>query len=202
MGQILTIAHYDGTDWTSDTSTATTQSLNSVWGSSAGDVFTVGSNGGVRHYFVDNSTTTTTTIPTTTTSIASGVICPFSRAAGNDTGHVKTLRQLRQAKINNAIGAFIAFMYYQNMNEISGILSDSPELYRRFNGITRGNMPAARELLQQGSTTMAAEDVLEIHEFLLALQGHAGFRLRMDLDFLLRGMESGWLLQWLGIVPE
>ena len=201
MGSNGIIIRYNGSLWPLQT-IPTTQTLNGVWGKSGGDVFAVGGNGTVLQYAVDTNTTTTTTISNTTTTIASGVICPFSRAAGNDTENVKTLRQLRQAKINTAIGVLIASMYCQNMNEISRILSDSPELYNRFNGITRGNMPAARELLQQGSATMASEDVLEIHEFLLDLQGHAGFKLRMDIDFILRGMESGWLLQWLGIVPE
>ena len=195
------IIHYNGSSWLQQSS-PTTQTLNSVWGKSGSDVFAAGGNGAVLQYPIDNNTTTTTTISNTTTTIGSGVICPFSRAAGNDTENVKTLRHLRQAKINTAIGALIAFMYYQNMDEISGILSGSPELRVRFNGITRSNMPAARELLRQGSTSMAAEDLLEIQEFLLDLQGHACFKLRMDIDFILRGMESGWLLQWLGIVPE
>ena len=77
-----------------------------------------------------------------------------------------------------------------------------PALGSRFSGITRSNMPTVRELLRQGSATMAADDLLEIHEFLLDLQGQAGLKLRMDIDFILRGMESGWLLQWLGIELE
>ena len=60
-------------------------------------------------------------------------------------------------------------------------------------------MPAARELVQQGATTISVARVKEIHEFLIDLQTLAGLKLRMDIDFILRGFESGWLLRWLGI---
>ncbi len=202
VGANGTILHYNGTSWSLQ-DTPTTETLYGVWGSSSSNVFAVGVNGTVLHYSSDNtSSTTTTTISNTTTTIIPGVICPFSKAAGNERGNLKTLRQLRQAKINTAIGAVIASMYYQNMEEISDILSAEPELRSRFNGITRSNMPAVRELLQQGNSTIAVDDLLKIQEFLLDMQGHAGFKLRMDIDFVLRGMESGWLLQWLGIDLE
>ncbi len=48
-GEAGAIFHYDGTDWTSMTST-TTEWLNGLWSSSATDVFAVGENGTVVHY--------------------------------------------------------------------------------------------------------------------------------------------------------
>jgi hypothetical protein len=203
VGQNGTIIHYNGISWSLQTS-PTTATLYGVWGSSAGDFFAVGASGTVLHYSSETATTSTTTSisTTTTTVIPDGGTCAFSKAAGQSRGNVKTLRQLRQAKIMTAIGALITSMYYHNMDEISDILSGSQALRSRFASITRSNMPAARELLQQGSTTMAAEDLLEIQEFLLDLQEHSGMKLRMDIDFILRGFESGWLLQWLGITVE
>jgi hypothetical protein len=63
-------------------------------------------------------------------------------------------------------------------------------------------MPVVGKLLRQGSATIAADDLLAMHEFLTDLQGQAGLKLRMDIDFILRGLESGWLLQWLGVAVE
>ena len=88
------------------------------------------------------------------------------------------------------------------MVEITAILQDSRPLRNRFNRLARTNMPAVRELIMQGTATIMADDLLEMHEFLTDLQGRAGLLLRMDIDFILRGFESGWLLQWLGITVE
>ena len=96
----------------------------------------------------------------------------------------------------------IATMYYQNMEEVSDILQDNSELRDRFSLLTRDNMPAVKTLMQQGTATIAADDLLAIHAFLTDLQAKAGLKLRMDIDFLLRGMESGWLQQWLGITAK
>ena len=127
--------------------------------------------------------------------------CPFARPfdAGTD---VNSLRQLRDANLATYSGAMIATMYYQNMEEVSDILQDNSELRDRFSLLTRDNMPAVKTLMQQGTATIAADDLLAIHAFLTDLQAKAGLKLRMDIDFLLRGMESGWLQQWLGITAK
>jgi hypothetical protein len=117
--------------------------------------------------------TTTTTAGSTTTTVKS---CPFGRSSAGASG-VQPLRQLRDSRIDTALGAVIASMYYQNTDEIE-------------------------DILRQGTAAMAADDLLEMHDFLTDLQARAGLKLRMDIDFILRGLESGWLLQWLGIELE
>ncbi|MBN2108844.1 MAG: hypothetical protein JW832_15565 [Deltaproteobacteria bacterium] len=199
VGQGGAIVHYDGSSWSGMTSNATVD-LHAVWGSAGSDVFAVGQNGTILYYTTGGASTTTTTIDsTTTTSIRR--LCPFRRSAATDAG-VQTLRDLRDSQLETAFGAVIASMYYQNMDEIGDILQDSRALRNRFNRLTKTNMPAVRELMTQGTATIEADDLLEMHEFLTDLQGRAGMQLRMDIDFILRGMESGWLLQWLGITVE
>jgi hypothetical protein len=142
--------------------------------------------------------TTTTTVGSTTTTIKN---CPFRGSAAGAPG-VQPLRQLRDSQIDTAIGAVIASMYYQNMDEISDILRDNPRLRYRFNRITHGTMPVVGRLLRQGTATIEEDDVFEMHGFLTDLQSRAGTQLHMDIDFIVRGLESGWLLQWLGIAVE
>ena len=112
---------------------------------------------------------------------------------------MKSLRQLRDARLATAFGAMIATMYYRNMEEIAGILQDSPDLRDRFSRLAHDTMPSVQELVLQGTATITADDLLAIHAFLIDLQDHAGLQVRMDIDFILRGLESGWLLQVLGI---
>ena len=75
-------------------------------------------------------------------------------------------------------------------------------LRSRFIRLTLVHMPLARELLAQGSAAISARDLLELHLFLRDLQEQSRLKLRMDIDVILRGIESGWLLQWLGIRIE
>ena len=79
------------------------------------------------------------------------------------------------------------------------ILRDNCRLRYRFNRITRGTVPVLGRLLRQGTATIAEDDLFEMHGFLTDLQARAGIKLGMDIDFILRGLESGWLLQWLGV---
>ncbi len=142
--------------------------------------------------------TTTTTVGSTTTTIKN---CPFRGSEAGAPG-VQPLRQLRDSQIDTAIGAVIASMYYQNMDEISDILRDNRRLRYRFNRITRGTMPVVGRLLRQGTATIAEDELFEMHGFLIDLQARAGIKLGMDIDFIVRGLESGWLLQWLGVSVE
>lgn len=186
------IRHYDGTSVTESLAAEVPSSYDDIWGVSASDIFVVGSYGKIWRYTVSAPTTTTTTIRR---------LCPFRRSSASEAA-VQPLRSLRDSQLDTAFGAVIASMYYQNMDEITGILQDSRALRSRFNRLTRTNMPAVRELMTQGTATIEADDLLEMHEFLTDLQGRAGLQLRMDIDFILRGLESGWLLQWLGITVE
>jgi hypothetical protein len=115
---------------------------------------------------------------------------------------VRTLQQFRDATLDTFIGARIATMYYQNINEINAILQDNDELRYRFNELTRSNMTALTALLGQGSATIPADDLFEVYAFLADMQEQAGPGLRMNIDFVLRGIDSGWLLRWMGITIE
>ena len=88
------------------------------------------------------------------------------------------------------------------MEEIGAILEADTNLSGRFTRIVSGSMPAVKELITQGSATMQSANIVDVHDFLLDLQAQAGPKLRMDIDFILRGMESGWLLGWSGITVE
>ena len=96
----------------------------------------------------------------------------------------------------------LATMYYQNMDDIAAVLKDNGALNTRFRVITSKNMPAVKALVLNGSTAISSANAGEIHEFLIDLQAQAGLKLSMDIDFILRGFESGWLLGWLGITIE
>jgi hypothetical protein len=115
---------------------------------------------------------------------------------------VQPLRSLRDVHLESAFGATIATMYYRNMVEIGDILQNSPALRLRFNRLVRASMPVAGLLLRQGTATIAADDTAAIYDFLNDMKDAAGVQLQMDIDFILRGMESGWLLEWMGIEIE
>jgi len=112
---------------------------------------------------------------------------------------VQSLRELRNQKLHTAMGAMLAGMYYKNMNEVGAILKDDNGLNVRFMLITGENMPAVRELVRHGGTAISSSSLIQIHDFLIDLQSQAGLKLSMDIEFILRGLESGWLLPWLGI---
>ena len=90
-------------------------------------------------------------------------------------------------------------MYYRNADEISAILQNDPGLRSRFTSLARSGMPAVNSLARSGRATISAGDLLGLHGFLVDLQARSGARLRMDIDFILRGIETGWLLRWLGV---
>jgi len=49
---------------------------------------------------------------------------------------------------------------------------------------------------------MRSDDILELHDSLLDLQDRGGVKLPQDIEFILNGIESGWLLGWSGISIE
>ena len=112
---------------------------------------------------------------------------------------MQSLRELRNQKLHTAIGALLATMYYQNMADIAAVLQDNSGLSARFMLLTSKNMPVARALVRHGAAAISRANIIEIHEFLIGLQAQAGLKLSMDIDFILQGIESGWLLHWLGI---
>jgi hypothetical protein len=223
VGKNGTIIHYNGNVgqlWSLMTNLTPTKTLNSVWGTSSSNVFAVGESGTVLHYSSSSTTTTvgtsttttgdtsttttgdtstTTTRFTTTTSIPD---CAFRIFARDTAGSLRSLRQLRDERLHTAIGALLAAVYYQNMHEVSAILREDADLRFRFTRITLTCMPVARELLVKGSAVTATEDMQEIYEFLSDLQDQAGLKLSMDIDFILRGIDSGWLLPCLGVTVE
>ena len=221
VGAAGTIVHYNGTAWSGMVSGATSD-LSGIWGSSGSDIFAVGNGGVVLHYdgaswkpagivflgpvpnAVWGSSSTNVFLAGTGGSIYHGTtgggICSFSMAA--DAGQLKGLHDLRDAKLGTVLGAWIASAYYQNMAEISAIISGSDDLRGRFSSIIRSTMPAVRALVQDGRAEIPADSLLEAHAFLSDLQAHAGMRLRLDVGFILQGIESGWLLQLMGVTVK
>ncbi len=143
-------------------------------------------------------TTTTTAELSTTTTVSK---CPFVKSSG-EPGQAKSLRQLRDSRLATALGALLATRYYQNMEEIGAILQGDAEMKVRFNRLVRDNMPVVTGLMKRGTATMRSADILELHGFLLDLQSRAGVKLQQDIEFVLHGIESGWLLGWSGITVE
>jgi|GEM_PF-765534 len=216
-----TILHYDGVRWSAMAS-PTTRNLYSVWcagsdvfaageegtilrcrdgawsamftgmintffaiaGTSATDFYVCGDNGIMLHY--------TGPLP----------LCPFSRVAGAGSAKVASLRQLRDDRLATALGALIATMYYQNVGEISDILESDAGLRSRFGRIVMGALPDVKALVSTGSGSISSDKLFEMHEFLTDLQDKAGPKLQMDIDLILRGIESGWLTALLGVIVE
>ena len=127
--------------------------------------------------------------------------CPITRTMGNGA-HIQSLRQLRDAKLDTAIGAMLTAFYYNNSNEINGILTGNDALRARFRHIIGKNLPAAKSLVQHGAATISSDELLEMYDFLTDLKAQANLRLHCNIDFVLRGMESGWLLQCMGITVQ
>jgi hypothetical protein len=109
---------------------------------------------------------------------------------------------LRDTMLDTALGIRIATLYYQNLEEIGAILEEDAELNARFMRIVRGNMPVVKGLMTRGTASMRSDDILDVHDFLLDLQEQGGVKLEQDIDFILQGIESGWLLGWSGITLE
>lgn len=128
-------------------------------------------------------------------------LCPIAANAGG-AAQAGNLRALRDQQIDRALGATVATMYYRNMAEITAALSHNHTLRMRFILILRGFMPKVQQLLAEGATTITATEFLQLYDFLTDLKGQTDLTLGADIDFILQGMESGWLLPCLGVSVE
>ena len=61
---------------------------------------------------------------------------------------------------------------------------------------------SVKGLLTRSTAVMRSDDILELHDSLLDLQDRGGVKLPQDIEFILNGIESGWLLGWSGITLE
>jgi len=93
----------------------------------------------------------------------------------------------------------IASIYYENMDEISAIISEDDFIRERFAMLVGNNLSAVKALVKDGSVQIGSDNLLDMHTFLINLQKHGSLRMRQQIDFILSGIESGWLLPWLGI---
>jgi hypothetical protein len=147
------------------------------------------------------TTVATTSVATTTTTTTPGRRCPFKKAASEGVD-VSGIRKLRDARLDTATGAMISSMYYQNMAEISDILRHDDALRERFRLIVGNSLPEVNALVRDGVATMTEDRLIELHDFLVDLQAQAGPLLRHNINFILWGIESGWLQQWFGITVK
>ncbi len=143
--------------------------------------------------------TSTTSIPVDTSTTTTISRCPFRNLV---QAEAESVGALRDRMLETAMGSSFATMYYQNMDEITAILKADETMAAQFSSIVKDNAAVISGLLQDGRADIKAAEMLRIIAFLKDLQKQASLKLQNDIDFVLRGIKTGWLLNWMGVAVE
>ena len=79
------------------------------------------------------------------------------------------------------------------------ILLGDHELRERFREIVSENIGAAAELIATGETRVPAETIVNVISFIEELKKQSSPQLQLAIDFILRGIEDGFLLHGIGV---
>ena len=178
VGDYGTVAHYDGTAWTLQSS-GTTEDLFAVWGSSQGGLYAVGRSGTVLQY-QDNATDNST--PS----------CPFKEAiAGPSDLHL--LRSARDQNLKTPAGLLLTALFYATAPETASIIHDEPELQKKLQQLVAQNRGALQDMAQGQPGMIGSSTIHETISFLKALQSRGSWSLGFILNGAIRALERGWL---------
>ncbi len=124
--------------------------------------------------------------------------CPVSRTVSEDE-QIKLLRKLRDNWLNNTAAANLVLIYYSNDLELSQILSKNISLRQKFKTEIKDNINIVKELLLKGRVTVDQKKIIQLTDFLNELKLRGSPKLKADIDFVIRGIQKGYLLKSTGI---
>lgn len=144
-------------------------------------------------------TTTTTSLATTTTTTAEPASpCPLAASLENKA-HLTTLRALRNTMRASTYGMLLTAMYYQHAAELTMMLEDQPELKKQLQALIQENMPIADALIAGEQAFISRSSLQNMLAFLSTLRGQASPLLLGSIDFIIKGVKQGYLLNGLGV---
>ncbi len=101
--------------------------------------------------------------------------------------------------LENIAGIGLVSIYYKNSNEIREILKDNPELKGRIRNLLIENLSIVKELKKQNTAIVSFDVIENAIGILHGLKAQGGPALRNNMDFVIKAIESGYLLSGLGI---
>jgi PKD repeat protein len=124
--------------------------------------------------------------------------CAFASALMNKND-LRILRNLRDSMPDNIYWFAIASIYYSSSSEVTSILQGNPELRDRLRELVSGNIEIAEQLTAEREITVDENVINEIISFMNDLKSEGSPALQDNIDFVIRGIEDGYLLNGLGI---
>jgi len=124
--------------------------------------------------------------------------CPMSGTL-DEKKDVARLRRLRDSMGDTVFGIILISIYYQSAAEISAVMDDNPELQHRLRELVLVNISAVERIIKNEDATMSEKRVDEVVNFLLDLRDAGSHRLERNIDFIIMGLEQGFLLEGIGI---
>ncbi|MCX5905224.1 MAG: hypothetical protein NTV89_17530 [Proteobacteria bacterium] len=85
------------------------------------------------------------------------------------------------------------------MIEISAILRENDGLQDKFREIINENIKTAEEFIMLNEANTTSDSLLKIINILSVLKSKGSLKLAGDIDFVIRGIEEGYLLDGIGI---
>ena len=127
--------------------------------------------------------------------------CVFAQSL-DKAQHVDTIRKLRDSVLVNRQGAALTAMYYRHAEEIGQIIGNDPQLKKRFINLVAKNIFTARHLAISRKAVVDEATQQTAVNFLHDLKQAGSKELQADMDSVIKNIESGELLQGLGITVE
>ena len=115
---------------------------------------------------------------------------------------IKAMRTVRDANLSDLSGALLTAIYYRNVNEISALFDEYPKLRDRFKTLVNEHSDVLEKLLQGQNATVSPAAVADVIGYLEDLKADGSIMFQYNIDFIILGIENGFLLNGLGITIE
>ena len=115
---------------------------------------------------------------------------------------IKALRTVRDTNLSDLSGALVTAIYYRNITEISALFDEHPELRDRFKSLVNEHSDILENLLQGQAATVSPAAIADAIGYLEALKAEGSIMFQYNIDFIILGIENGFLLNGLGITIE
>jgi PKD repeat protein len=112
---------------------------------------------------------------------------------------IKAMRAVRDANLSDLSGALLTAIYYRNVTEISALFDEHPELSNRFRELVQEHSDVLENLLQGQDATVSPAAVADVIDYLEDLKAKSSIMFQYNINFIILGIENGFLLNGLGI---
>ncbi len=120
----------------------------------------------------------------------------------NDHEAAAELRKMRNALLRTRAGILPVSIYYRHAFEFGMILYDNEELQERLRSLVAGNEILVQRLAEGKKGVMAADQLDLLIAFLYEVKQFAGPAFQYDLQRLIDGMNSGYLLRVMNVMVQ